>query len=113
MVGRPVVYDPKQLGRYGDGIVAAAREGAARLQAFNAEMHSYGAWWNPGGDPNDIIGNTLGGFTSAVQNMVVSTGQNNLDHLRSQGAAIQAMAKKFQQAEDANATTASSIGTGA
>jgi hypothetical protein len=97
-----IVYDRAQLKQSGDGIVTAHGDAQTHLNACQSQINGYGEWWNPDKDPNDLIGGLLGGCFTAVHQMMMSTGQQNLDALQGHGQAMQAMAGNMTDAEDAN-----------
>jgi len=97
-----ISYDCEQLRRSGDGIVSAHADGQAHLRACQSQIDGYGQWWNPNNDPNDMIGGLLGGCFTTIHQLMMSTGQQNLDVLHSHGQAMQTMAGNITNTEDAN-----------
>jgi hypothetical protein len=97
-----IIYDRDQLKQSGNGIVTAHADAQTHLKACQAQIDGYGEWWNPDKDPNDLIGGLLGACFTAVHQLMMSTGQQNLDALHSHGTTMQTMAGNMTDAEDAN-----------
>jgi hypothetical protein len=95
-----IIYDRDQLKQSGNGIVTACQ----------AQIDGYGEWWNPDKDPNDLIGGLLGACFTAVHQLMMSTGQQNLDALHGHGTTMQTMAGNMTDAEDANTGISASAG---
>jgi hypothetical protein len=104
-----IVYDRDQLRQSGNGIVTAHGDAQAHLNACQAQIEAYGEWWNPDNDQNDLIGGLLGGCFTAVHQMMMSTGQQNLDALHGDGTAMQTMAGNMTDTEDANTGLSTSV----
>ncbi|MFB9836996.1 hypothetical protein [Actinoallomurus acaciae] len=102
MTDQQIDYDRLQLKQSGDGIVTAHENARTQLSNTQTQIEGLGEWWNPNKDPNDLIGGLLGGCFTAVHQMMMSTGQQNLDVLHSHGQAIQAMSGNMTGAEEAN-----------
>jgi hypothetical protein len=107
---RQIIYDREQLQQSGNGIVTAHQDAQTHLNATQSQVEGYGEWWNPDKDPNDLIGGLLGACFTAVHQLMMSTGQQNLDALHSHGTAMQAMAGNMTDAEDVNTGLSSSAG---
>lgn len=104
-----IEYDRPQLKLAGDGIVTAHENARTHLANTQTQIEGFGEWWNPNNDPNDLIGGVLGGCFTAVHQMMMSTGQQNLDVLHSHGQAIQVMSGNMTGAEDANTGLTQSV----
>jgi hypothetical protein len=102
MTDQHIEYDRQQLKTSGDGLVDAHGAAQTHLNAVHAQIEGYGEWWNPNKDPNDLIGGLLGAAFTAVHQMMMDTGHQNLQVLHGHGQAMQAMAGNIGDAEDAN-----------
>jgi hypothetical protein len=102
MADDQIVYDRQQLRQSGDGIVTAQADATTHLNACQTRIAGYGEWWNPDKDPNDLIGGLLGACFTAVHQMMMDTGRQNLQVLRGHGQAMQAMAGTMNETEDVN-----------
>jgi hypothetical protein len=104
-----ISYDRAQLKQSGDGYVTASGDGQAHMNTCQSQIDSFGEWWNPNNDPNDIIGGLLGGCFTAVHQLMMSSGQQNLEALHGHGRAMQAMSGNMTGAEDVNAGLTKSV----
>ncbi|WP_329241198.1 hypothetical protein OG417_41780 [Actinoallomurus sp. NBC_01490] len=102
MTEQQIQYDRPQLKQSGDGLVAAHENARTQLNNTQAQIQGLGEWWNPNKDPNDLIGGLLGGCFTAVHEMMMSTGHQNLDVLHGHGQAMQVMSGNMTGAEEAN-----------
>jgi hypothetical protein len=109
MADQQIIYDRQQLKHSGNGVVTAHENAQAHLTSCQSQIEAYGEWWNPDKDPNDLIGGLLGACFTAVHELMMSTGQQNLEVLHGHGQAMQAMADTMTETEGANTGLSASI----
>jgi hypothetical protein len=99
-----VEVHPDDISAAGARIRSAAQESHAQTVSLQQELAGYGQPWG-----DDMVGSLIHVCYGAISGLAIASFTSNAAALDGQGARVQAMAAKWQLAEDTNTANISDI----